>query len=346
MPIVPIRRHARNERGFALLHERRSPQAGVPSPVPPLLATPIVNGTGATAPSNPQTALATSLPDNFKGLVGFIVLLGFFILAVAIWNIRIWRRRRANAASNWVTITDEKQAGFTTRIDLEAAMMEKPSKAVLKPIVPPASGGVRWVPQLRADIVLPKPTKRRSKRATKAWEKNLAEFMAPPIAELEPPPSYVVANAVALHKPPMPAIPASPPAQPFPPTPPGALKFTFEDLIPPSPAQEPTPSPVRTSSHGLHPVSESRHSLTKTEKKLPRLMSVEHAFKPSMEDEISVTVGETVRLLEEYEDEWCLIQRVGHIDVQRGIIPRLCLTERPKLVPTQPGRPSTGSSRP
>jgi len=74
-------------------------------------------------------------------------------------------------------------------------------------------------------------------------------------------------------------------------------------------------------------------------------MSVGHAFDPSMEDELSVTVGETVRLVEEYEDEWCLVQRVGRLDAERGVIPRFCLVERAEVVPTHPGLPPSGSYR-
>jgi len=74
-------------------------------------------------------------------------------------------------------------------------------------------------------------------------------------------------------------------------------------------------------------------------------MTVANDFDATMDDELCVTAGEAVRLLEEYEDEWCLIQRVGRIDAEKGAIPRFCLMERPEVVPSHPGLPSAGSYR-
>jgi len=74
-------------------------------------------------------------------------------------------------------------------------------------------------------------------------------------------------------------------------------------------------------------------------------MTVVHSFEPSMDDELPITFGETIRLLEEYGDDWCLVQRVGRMDAEKGVIPRLCLTERPEVVPIHPGLPSAGSYR-
>lgn len=362
---MPIAARAHYERGFAHSHERRSPQAG-DSSIP---TTSVVGGTEATATSNQVTALANSLPIDLRALSGIIVVLGLFILGkchtnlvaifplikkpgVAFWKIKTWRRSKKIPASNWVTTTDEK-AAFSTRMDVEAVAMEKPGKVVLRPVVPSAAAGVGWVPQLRVDINLPKPTKKRSKHVTKAWERNLAELMAHPISEREPPPSYVVANPTTPDTSDTPVIPASPPREspspppaPPPPPPPAPLKLTFDDVVPPPSAHKVTPSTARTSSYGPQPVHAPRQSIAgKGDKKLPRLMTVEHAFEPTMDDELLVSVEETVRLLEEYEDEWCLVQRVGRIDAQKGVIPRLCLTERPDFVPAHPGLPCAGSYR-
>lgn len=344
MPIVAPR--ANYERGFAHSHELRSPQAAVSTSAAAIPATPTPGGTEATAASNPETTLATTLPTGVKALSGLIALLGLFILGVVIWKVRGWRRHRRNPASNWVTITNEKQARSPIRIDLQTANMEKPSKAVLKPILPPASAGVGWVPQLRADINLPKPTKKRSKRVTKIWERNLAEMMASAIPEREPPP-YLPANTAPLVISSVPAVPTSPPRQPSAPAPSTALKLALDDMISPPSTRKLMLSPARTSSYGPYPVHAPRRStlVGRGDKKLPRLMNVERAFEPSMEDELLVDVGETIRLLEEYEDKWCLVQRVGRMDAEKGVIPRVCLTERPDFVPTHPGLPSAGSYR-
>jgi hypothetical protein len=71
-------------------------------------------------------------------------------------------------------------------------------------------------------------------------------------------------------------------------------------------------------------------------KMVPRLMTVTTTFTPTMSDELAIVMGDTVRLLEEYADEWCLVQRVGKIDEIKGIIPRFCLSERQGMVPRLP----------
>ncbi|KIM86344.1 hypothetical protein PILCRDRAFT_322820 [Piloderma croceum F 1598] len=229
------------------------------------------------------------------------------------------------------------------RVDFKSATfdMGEPHKAVLKPIPPPPSAGVGWVPQLRADITLPEPTKR-SKTAKKAWEQNLAKFMAPTVPEREPPPYYMARAAPAM--PTMPPMPVKLPQQTLPPTPAATLKLSFDGIIPP-PSQKPKPS--RTSSYGPHPALAPRLSLSsrKSDRKFPRLMTVAHPFEPSMDDELSIGLGETVRLLEEYEDEWCLVQRVGRIDAMKGVVPRFCLMERAEVIPSHPRHPSAGSYR-
>ena len=62
-------------------------------------------------------------------------------------------------------------------------------------------------------------------------------------------------------------------------------------------------------------------------------MTISDTFVPSLEDELSVKLHEVVRLLEEYDDDWCLVQRVGRPDAPKGVVPRFCLKERPEIVP-------------
>jgi len=65
---------------------------------------------------------------------------------------------------------------------------------------------------------------------------------------------------------------------------------------------------------------------------LPRLMLVSTTFQPSRVDELAVRSGETLRLLKEFEDEWCLVQRVGRPDAEKGVVPRFCLVDRPRVL--------------
>ena len=70
-------------------------------------------------------------------------------------------------------------------------------------------------------------------------------------------------------------------------------------------------------------------------------MTVSVLYIPSLSDELPIRLGETIRMIEEYEDEWCLVQRVGRTD-ERGVIPRFCLTERQEIIPRTGKRTSSG----
>jgi len=61
-------------------------------------------------------------------------------------------------------------------------------------------------------------------------------------------------------------------------------------------------------------------------------MLVTTDFKPSRPDELGLRVGETLRLVKEFEDEWCLVQRVGPPDAEKGVVPQSCLAERPRII--------------
>jgi hypothetical protein len=110
---------------------------------------------------------------------------------------------------------------------------------------------------------------------------------------------------------------------------------------------EPTlPSPLRSASFNPSTKTQSIGSrissrMSAGAKKLPRLMVVAGLYVPSLSDELSIRLGETVRMVEEYEDEWCLVQRVGRTD-ERGVVPRFCLTERQEVIPRTGQRGSGG----
>ena len=70
-------------------------------------------------------------------------------------------------------------------------------------------------------------------------------------------------------------------------------------------------------------------------------MTVTVLYVPSLSDELPIRLGETIRMIEEYEDEWCLVQRVGRTD-ERGVIPRFCLTERQEIIPCLGKQTSSG----
>ena len=155
-----------------------------------------------------------------------------------------------------------------------------------------------------------------------------------------PPPAYRI---LALHTIPLPSPPpeSEPPYVP-PPTPmnksPGRgvstpVRKSFD--LPPVPVS-PGLSPRSASfNHAADSPSSPRAGLatpTGPPKSLPRLMVVTTAYQPTLHDEIGLRTGEILRLLKEFDDEWCLVQRVGRSNAEKGVVPRLCLAERPRMI--------------
>jgi hypothetical protein len=61
-------------------------------------------------------------------------------------------------------------------------------------------------------------------------------------------------------------------------------------------------------------------------------MVVTTSFESTRHDELGLRTGETLRLIREFDDEWCLVQRVGRSNAEKGVVPRFCLSERPRAI--------------
>ncbi|KII88158.1 hypothetical protein PLICRDRAFT_54014 [Plicaturopsis crispa FD-325 SS-3] len=305
-------------RAHAQLNERRSPQAAASS-----------SAAAETAQSTAAAAAPKLTTHTLTALTIIIVILGVIMLGFATWRLVAWRRRRRSAPSDVVDgMSTEKWNPFGVE---SWAQVEKPGAAVLVPPTP--APGTTWVPQIRSTasgpVSVPSPVKKKSSLRTKSkWDKPLT--IANP--EYSPPPAYNGSNrSEAQHYlPPPPPIPSNKTKTAPPPTPPASLKLKTAS---PFETEAPAPSP-RSSSFP----SSQRKSTTssRADKKLPRLMSVCMTFDPALEDELAIQFGEAVRMLEEYEDEWCLVQRVGKSDAPKGVVPRFCLQERPDVIPAHP----------
>ncbi|KAK6006738.1 hypothetical protein QM012_005746 [Aureobasidium pullulans] len=70
---------------------------------------------------------------------------------------------------------------------------------------------------------------------------------------------------------------------------------------------------------------------------------VQLEFKPSMDDELELKVGQIVRVLHEYDDGWALCIRMDRS--QQGVAPRTCLSKAP-LKPRPMGPPPSARSGP
>jgi hypothetical protein len=83
-------------------------------------------------------------------------------------------------------------------------------------------------------------------------------------------------------------------------------------------------SPQRTSSF-MPQASTSETHKGLDGKPLPRLVRVQDIFTPSLDDELTIEMDEILKLLEEYQDGWCLVERSRN--GERGVIPRFCVKD-------------------
>ncbi|THH12042.1 hypothetical protein EW146_g7839 [Bondarzewia mesenterica] len=294
----------------------------------------------APSPSPSHSPVNVHLATSVKALAGAFTVIGLIILATAAWKFCSWRKRRNGSAPSSQFDASSMEKGMSEKQKFHASLIdikvERPNKAVLLPPVP-STPSVGWVPQIRSvhvpksGVSIPPIAMTGATRSPQ----NKEEFVnTSDERNCSPPPKY------SLPLPPPPPFTA-PPAVP-PPTPPASRKLSVTVAPPPPETFDlpPLPSPRSTSISNFPSAATAKVSRTSfiamlSPKALPRLMTVATAFTPTMDDELLVRAGETLRLLEEFEDEWCLVQRVGRADAEKGVIPRFCLQERPRVVPPQ-----------
>ncbi|KAI0374637.1 hypothetical protein BV20DRAFT_381842 [Pilatotrama ljubarskyi] len=279
--------------------------------------------------------IVNPLPTSVKVLTAFFVILGVLILAIVTWRIVVWRRRRLCSASQKYR-TGSYAPSEKIRPIGEGKAMEKQDVLVIFPAQPPASvtrDDGRWVPQITAYNAAPAMAKDTG---------VVLDVKTPPSDVRSPPPTYTASNTPS-------STPSSSPRPPHLNLPTVTVTHDNSTLAVPAAVPSPVPSPRRASSFGVGaPMGTDQQANLKSKpsikgQKLPRTMLVEHTFVPSLADELSIKVGETLRMLEEYEDEWCLVERLGSRSGERGVVPRFCLKERPRGHHKR-GASSTGTS--
>ncbi|KAJ7772945.1 hypothetical protein DFH07DRAFT_1057299 [Mycena maculata] len=338
-----------------MVRERRQAPSSVVSPS----ATAIVDH---AAPTTTTTSAVDLTPPTSTSVLAAVVA----ILAVVIligFGICVYRRKRnakkSAADSHIVDFSSEKMRRFDvdSKLDLHASayILEKPSPAFM-PGASAADMNPNWVPQIpnrgaglasqSSSSSKKSKSSKKSLRSSRGWDKTFSKI-AP--SERSPPPSYMPSVSSPSGVP----LPPSPPhlstLPPTPPTPPANKKLNpFSREIPAAkpeptdfPPQMPLPSPARSASFATHQAA-SLAEMDEEAMPPPRLMTVTTPFAPgpeSPEDELPISHGETVRILEEYQDGWALVQRVGRIDAPKGVVPRSCLTDRERIIPIYtPGR--------
>ncbi|KAJ7137910.1 hypothetical protein C8R44DRAFT_728101 [Mycena epipterygia] len=350
-----------------MMRERRQTSLAS-TPVTSPSATAIVDSQQPTSTSAVNSAVNLTVPTSTTALAVVVsVLCLVILLGVGICMFRRWKRnaKQNTVPSQIIDFSSEKTRNYDldSKLDLHASAygLEKPS-AVFMPGASAADMNPGWVPQINraADLQSQssssskksKSSMKKSLRSSRGWDKTFSKI-AP--SERSPPPAYMIANGgpdrVASYASQVP-LPPSPPSQstlpPTPPTPPAKKKINpFSREIPPAkpvpmdlPPQMPLPSPARSASFANHQsASLADMERVDEEQAMPRLMTVVNPFSPTLDDELPIQVGETVRILEEYQDGWALVQRIGRIDAPKGVVPRTCITDRERIIPTYtPGR--------
>ncbi|OBZ69182.1 hypothetical protein A0H81_10959 [Grifola frondosa] len=261
--------------------------------------------------------VANPLPTSVKALTAFFVILGVIVLGIVTWRVVVWRRRKVAASARFRSYpSNEKGAG--QGVDLQS---EKQEIVVILPTAPSASATrpytrePAWVPQMRS-------MDEDDASTVVIVDSSRSQSVVP-----SPPPTYAVANGTASPPSNSPRSVPAPLNLPI-------VTVTDEGSTFKARAVSPAvPSPRRTSSFGLdtykEPTGIAKRISSMKGNKLPRLMTVEHTFVPTLADELSIKIGETLRMLEEYEDEWCLVQRLA--DGEKGVVPRFCVRERPEI---------------
>ena len=237
--------------------------------------------------------------------------------------------------SAFVPFTDSKDVDYPRKISLASD---------------PSDPFAGWRPQLKSvtlpsGVTVPPVAITHPERSPTMQD----EFPPTPNSGLEvsplttPPPAYRI---LALNPIPLPSPPAEsgysdvPPPTPMRRSPGRGVSTPVREWFDLPPVPSPGLSPRSESfNHTAGSTSAPRASLATTimPRSLPRLMVVTTPFQPSLPDELGLRTGETMRLIREFDDEWCLVQRVGRSDAEKGVVPRLCLAERPRMIKNYAG---------
>jgi hypothetical protein len=327
----------------------------------------------ATATSSNPSQI--QLPTSSKSLIGICGVVGAFLLgsyartgtgpddsphaesvfaASVIWC-TIYKRRKARTARaararfSYMYGIKEKPAfvSFADATDGDSPRRTRRS-VVLNPA--PSDPSVNWKPQirgvtLRPGVTVPPIAVTHPERSPKVQDEfpptpNSGPSVSP---LLSPPPAYRV---LGLYNIPLPSSPQESQTVDVPPPTPmhKSPRRTYSTPVRESFDLPPGPSPSPRSASFQYiadatPASTPRGSLGSLSgsKSLPRLMVVTTAFEATLHDEIELRTGETLRLIREFDDEWCLVQRVGRHTAEKGVVPRFCLSERPRVIKNHVG---------
>ncbi|KAG5637940.1 hypothetical protein H0H81_002534 [Sphagnurus paluster] len=290
----------------------------------------------------------TSSPSSTRALaISIAAMGGLALVGVLVWRFFILKRRNARPSTALAgRVTVEKEYNSERHVDLAdiSIYTEKQHSVVLSPRIDRENS---WVPQIKGyqgeKVALPEPA---ASAKGKIKSLKLPLHPRPPSSPLNsartPPPSYYFMANGGVQSPrfiPIPPSPITPAASPPPPTPPAnRKKSNFASLMEQSPLTEAFPTP-RSESFAYQELIYPKHGDStnneSSQDRVPRLMLVTTTFTPTLDDELSIKVGEIVHMLSEYRDGWCFVQRLGRMNAPKGAVPRFCLQDRTAVLPSR-----------
>lgn len=312
-----------------------------------------------TSSSSDAPTSGFSLSTSVKPLLGSLAVVGAILLGsytftcpdlaeanafagLIAWKLYSYHQRKkaraARATRLSIAYKSSEKAAFVSFADLD--LIDGSRKPVLTPSIA-SDPYARWVPQIRSvtlpsGVTVPPVAVTAPERSPKLKDEcPPTPNSGPSVSPLSsPPPAYRILGLHTIPVPPYP--PESSPIDIPPPTPMHRSPATTAS----TPVREsfdlpPVPSPRSESFQSIASTPSAPRTALATvfaPKSLPPLMLVTSAFQPSRPDELSLSIGETLRLIKEFEDEWCLVQRVGRPNAEKGVVPRFCLEERPRII--------------
>ncbi|KAJ7578519.1 hypothetical protein C8J56DRAFT_350276 [Mycena floridula] len=288
------------------------------------------------ATAKPNNAYVTDMVSSMSSTtrtasIVFGVVAAVIFIGLAIWRIRCWKQKSMKQKPVAVTVSTEKLSFDDEKkrpLEISTSNLEKPKAVYQLRLDPPSAVDEKagWAPQVTTYRGVPMTTKqllllKSSPKKYAQWEKKVLNL------DRAPPPSFYTKGPGAIPMPPTPPEPAK--GAPTPPTPPATRSRA---LLPPSPPAEPLPSPARSTSFSKQQSkSMAKPSHYRSASSDSKVMKVINTFVPSLPDELKISVGDSVRFIEQHDDGWCTVQLLGKSDSQRGVIPRFCIVDRPSL---------------
>jgi len=317
--VVEYRAHGR---GLARDHERRSPQAGVSS----------VSATASVQSAYPTTLHDVVLPRTVKVLAGVITVFGVIILAFTAYQIKAWRNKRRRASVAFARSDEQGRNHDTEKGAGIGDDLKRPAQAVLVPTTPPADPDAACISKIRSYHM---PVPQVSKPVEKFKQMRLVTDHVSVSSDGSPPPSYTTPRKQQVTPTSLPIGKSS--------THPARGNFIPSSRVPtdlpsakspiiPHPYEAPqVPSQTEFASVLAVKPAPNASQTVEVDRSPPneafRLMIVMYVFEPTLVDELALNIGETVRLLEEYRDGWCLVQHISRSHRIRGVVPRFCLED-------------------